>query len=320
MTIHPSMSDPDPKAAPRTVPVRRTRGMPLAVAPGVDDDPPPSVKGAGGPPRPRPKVVGARAPDETGMLPLTPNGREVSPSSDPSATAFFALPTPARAEKPRPAPPAAPAAAPPAPAPVITGPVAGAAPPPTPVRVESSNEGRVVSWRVWAVLLAMFALACFSFVAVAGIWLWRSRDAEEVVVTEPKPVTPVAASTSPPLVEEPPADPVIIQSAPRTPRRTTPVATPPPEPVPTPPPAATTGTVTISFSGDLVPSAVEVVCDATGFRERKSVAGNRVTISNVPAGVSCKGVPKGVPASNFGVKAGGSYTCTITGTTTSCGG
>lgn len=316
------MSDPDPKASPRTVPVRRARGLPVAVSPGTDDDPPPSVKGVGGAPRPRPKVVGARAPDETGMLPLTPDGRDLSPSSDPSATAFFALPTPARAEKPRPAP-SAPVGAPPppAPAPVITGPVAGAPAAPTPVRVESTpSEGRVVSWRVWAVLLAMFALACLSFVAVAGIWLWRTRDADEVVTTDPRPVTAPTPVEAAPLVEEPPADPVIIQAAPRTPRKTTTAATPAPAaPAPTPAPAST-GTVTISFAGDLIPASVEVVCDATGFRERKAVSGNRVSISNVPTGVSCKGVPKGVPASNFGVRAGGSYSCTITGTTTSCGG
>ncbi len=316
------MSEPaSPKDQPRAaVPVRRTRAVPMVIPSSrTDDDPPPSVKGAPGAPKPR--VVGARNPNETGMLPLQPvTGGKPSPA-DASATTFFALPGAPRAERPRPppTPTAVSMEADAAPAPsLITGPAVGARPVAAPVAAPDSGDSRVVSWRVWALLLAVFGLMGLFVLAVLGVWLIQNRDQGEVVTPTPVPVTTPVVETAP--MEVPSADPMVLTPVapiyrPRPPSNnttTTPVAT-----VPTPP-VASTGTVSISFSGDSVPAAVEVVCNSTGFRERGTVSGNRVSIPNVPVGAGCQAVPKGLPASNFTVKAGGSYACAVIGTTTSC--
>ncbi|MFN7145945.1 MAG: serine/threonine-protein kinase, partial [Myxococcota bacterium] len=113
-----------PKIVPRTASAARP-------APRAEDDEivPPSVKGAK-PGAPKPgngpkKMVGARSPDETGMLqmvPLSDNEDEKEAGADPSATSFFAIPAP-KAERPKAAAP--PPVAPPSPV---------AAPPPSPGR------------------------------------------------------------------------------------------------------------------------------------------------------------------------------------------
>ncbi len=315
------MSEPaSPKDQPRAaVPVRRTRAVPMVIPSSrTDDDPPPSVKGAPGAPKPR--VVGARSPNETGMLPLQPvSGGQPSPS-DASATTFFALPGAPRAERPRAAPTPAAVSMDPEPAPVvslITGPAVGARGPAPSAPTADPGDSRVVSWRVWALLLAVFALMGVFVLGVLGVWLIQNRDTDPVTST-PVVGTPPVAEPSP--MEVPTADPVVLTPVQPIyrPRSNPSPQTAPVVPVTPPPPAATTGTVTVSFSGDSVPSAVEVVCNSTGFRERAAVSGNRVAIQNVPVGAGCQGVPKGIPASNFTVKAGGSYACAVVGTTTSC--
>lgn len=96
-----------PHAPPKIVPRSQSAARPAPPAE-LDDIMPPSVKGkpAGGakpaPAGPR-KMVGARSPDETGMLqmvPLNDNEDEKEAAGDPSATAFFAIPAP-KAERPK---------------------------------------------------------------------------------------------------------------------------------------------------------------------------------------------------------------------------
>jgi serine/threonine-protein kinase len=102
---------PAPRIEPRSASARATPG------PLDEESLPPSVRGGGArPSRPAPAgpavPVGARRPDETGMLSMVPLG-DAPPDTgdgDGSATAFFALPAPRAA-----APKAAPSAPPPSP-------------------------------------------------------------------------------------------------------------------------------------------------------------------------------------------------------------
>lgn len=323
-------SDPNDTSPKAMVPVRRGRALPVAIPTRVDDDPPPSVRGPAGQPRSpagpgRPQLVGARSPAETGMLVMTPVGdnRGAGPAADdPSATRFFALPPPPSAPSPRAAArsesagAASLAVAPTPVVPVITGPVASSA---TPFPSAGSpqappSESRVESWRVAAVVIGLVFLAGIFGITATALIVFRSTTP---AVTVNPVLTPVAVVTPPPqVVEEVPVEPVVVANPrPRVPRPTP--APTVPAPVVVPPPA-TTGSVSISFSGESVPTGVEVVCTAEGFRERKSVSGNRVSVPNVPTGATCQAVPKGVAASNFPVKAGGSYSCAVVGTTTTC--
>lgn len=96
-----------PSSPPKIVPRSQSAARPAPPA-DLDDIMPPSVKGkpmgAGKPAPPGPrKMVGARSPDETGMLqmvPLNDNEDEKEAAGDPSATAFFAIPAP-KAERPK---------------------------------------------------------------------------------------------------------------------------------------------------------------------------------------------------------------------------
>ncbi len=150
----PVAAAPSP-VTPKIVPRSASAARP-APKPEEDDIVPPSVKGAkpapkGGPTNGPKKMVGARSPDETGMLqmvPLSDNEDEKEAGADPSATSFFAIPAP-KAERPKtaapppgaaPTPVAAPAGPPGArpayggppgyaPNPVAAGPAAPAAAP-----------------------------------------------------------------------------------------------------------------------------------------------------------------------------------------------
>lgn len=151
-----------PKIVPRTPSAARP-----APAAEEDDLAPPSVKG-GRPAAPKPaaggakKQLGARSPDETGMLqmvPLSDNEDEKEAGADPSATAFFAIPAP-KADRPKGAAPApssppsvAPVAGPPPARPAYGGPpayspnpVAAGPSAPPPVAPTPMVSGPVVSY------------------------------------------------------------------------------------------------------------------------------------------------------------------------------
>ncbi|MDP2308713.1 MAG: protein kinase [Pseudomonadota bacterium] len=111
------VSTPAPSlVAPKIVPRSASAARPAPPPASADDDLPPSVKGAKPglkPPAPR-KMMGARSPDETGMLqmvPLSDNEDEKEAGNDPSATSFFAIPAP-KSERPKGSAPSSGAASP----------------------------------------------------------------------------------------------------------------------------------------------------------------------------------------------------------------
>ncbi len=344
---------PAPRGAPRAKPFSppgapRPSRPPAPERPrGAAPAPPPRPA----PPEPaRPRMVGARSPDETGMLelvPLTAGGSDDSPVDDPSATAFFAIPAP-KAEAPKPAPPPSPSAPPPAPAapqmaapggppppPMgIQGPTPGAAPAApmggiqgptasgpagTPFQASQpppsahQKEKRVSSFRVFALLLAVFMLGCIA--VVSAVWIGLSRDKTDEVVQVPSTTPAVAQVPSRPQPqddtgEEPEPEP---QPRPR-PRSTNPSSSP----APAPKPAVNPGTLTVKMTDQTFLTTLEITCPS-GFRTRASISpGGSATISNVPTETCVLHFKGGAPARFSPVSGGQSLSCYIQGTTAVC--
>ena len=89
--------------------------------------------------------------------------------------------------------------------------------------------------------------------------------------------------------------------------------------VPTPTPrASATGTVTVTFTGASIPGKIEIDC-GEAFRKQQSLSGGSAIVAGVPTSGECKMIPKGgVVASKASVRGGGTYNCSISGTTTVC--
>ncbi len=115
----PRAPTPPPAAPSRPTPSRAgggQRARPFTPARPAPARPTPGPTAPSSSRKSAPKMVGARSPDETGMLemvPLSEQGGGDDGGDDPSATAFFAIPAP-KAEASKPAPPPPPPA-PPAP-------------------------------------------------------------------------------------------------------------------------------------------------------------------------------------------------------------
>lgn len=105
-----------------------------------------------------------------------------------------------------------------------------------------------------------------------------------------------------------------VKAPTKTPRTTNAGSTPATPAVP----KSDKGSVSVSFTSSPAPLQIEVRC-SDGFAGRASLGGGAASISGVPSGADCKMYPKGgVTATAYPVKAGGHYSCSITGTTTSC--
>ncbi len=166
---------------------------------------PPPMARRGGEKR-KPKVVGARSADETGMLELIPMGAEGGEEEEPeSATAFFAIPAPrkerAPAAPPPPTAPTAPASGPVSPSPVASGPVASGpvasgpvvgggaiasgpvagAPVQPPPSAAPQPGKRVQSNRVYALILAVLALVCTAIVVFLAVGRGTTEPEPEVI-------------------------------------------------------------------------------------------------------------------------------------------
>ncbi|MBM4392873.1 MAG: hypothetical protein FJ090_17245, partial [Deltaproteobacteria bacterium] len=315
------------------------------------------------------KAVGARSPDESGMLQMVPivNEDEQEAAADPSATAFFAIPAP-KSERAKSAPPPSPTSAafappggssPMTPAPMTPPPMSqasmmgGVAPPPasmaggistgapaggisgptsggygapqpgyggTPFGVSgqvptqgSSVESRMQSTRVFAIIAAALFMLCMAILAAAGIVFYQmtrdDTDAPVVATAAPVATTPAPA---------PRADTGQVPKPKATASTKSSGSTRAASAAPAAPRVGATAPVSVTFSGATVPTTVEVACDS-GFRDRGSVRGGVATVASVPTSGSCKLYPKGgVVGSSVAVRGGGSYSCTISGTTTSC--
>lgn len=293
--------------------------------------------------------MGARSPDETGMLELVPlnaDGPDDGPGDDPSATAFFAIPAP-RAERSSPSPSApAPTPAPPPPSPAgpppmggIQGPTPGyrapapAAPPApmggiqgptasgpagTPFQASQpppgapQKEKRVSSFRVYALVLAVFMLGCTA--VVLAVWFGQMRTKTD---PEPSSTTPAVAQ-APDVKDKPPKDTGEEPEPEPKPRR--PTNPRPSNPTPAAPaaPATNPGTLTVKMTDQTFLTTIEVTCPS-GMRQRAPITtGGSASIANVPNESCVLHFKGGAPARFSPVSGGQSISCQIIGSTAVC--
>ncbi len=339
-----------PPAGPRLTPKIVPRSASAAAK--ADDEVivPPSVKGRpASPPANGKKPTGARSADENGMLPMVPlneNADEREVQGDHSATAFFAIPAP-KAERAKSSAPSGPPMTPPQAGPRpftpaqsvvhqpaqslmqpaqsmagIQGPTvgygaaqtpfqtAGAQQPPPPA---ANAESRVQSFRVLAFMVAVGGLGAGLLLCFLAVAFWKfSQDAE-------KPTETVAAAAPPPPVQKKRQDdtaaPRVVAAAPKAPtnkpKSTTTTAAVPAAP------KSDKGTVSVTFTTTPAPMKIEVRCG--DFAGQGSVSGGSASVANVPTSGDCKMYPKGgLTATSYPVSGGKHYSCSITGTTTSC--
>jgi hypothetical protein len=264
-----------------------------------------------------PRAVGERRPDETGMLRMVPLAHVDAPVEDVNATAFFQVPVPNRARGPvAPMPSVAPAQLRPAfPEPLRAAPFASSAITPVilPAHTPPPSDGaRIQSMRVLAALSLVFLLlgAAALLAAVALVVVPRApvpplpEAPPTPVVTawqaDPEPEDTAAPDATAEVPVRAPSAPRVKDLAPRAPK---------------PPPVHT---VTARFSGDPLPTRVEVTCPGIA-RQRVDVVNGVATLPSLPAGVECWMHPKGgVVTTAAKIEAGRDYTCTLTSTTTSC--
>jgi hypothetical protein len=176
----------------------------------------------------------------------------------------------------------------------------------------ASVESRMQSTRVFALVAAAFAMLCMAVVAAGLVvwWQYTKEDTTEVVAV----AAPVTGTTTTKVKGSDTGLAAPKAKAPQTPKKT-----PSTPNTPTAPKLGATGSVSISFSGAQVPGAIEITCNS-GYRDKRSLSGGAATFAGVStASGDCKAYPKGgVVGTSFGVRGGGSYSCTISGTTTSC--
>jgi serine/threonine protein kinase len=74
-------------------------------------------------------------------------------------------------------------------------------------------------------------------------------------------------------------------------------------------------TMSVAFEGENAPTAVEVECPGTDYRQRRPLPAE---FTDLPRDTWCKLAPKGVVANPYRVRGGNRYTCRVEGTTTTC--
>jgi hypothetical protein len=262
-----------------------------------------------------------------------------------SATAFFAMPTPKRAEPPpAPAPPPSPQVMragsqpmgpPPQPMPSMTGmppgmgikgPVAGAPMQPMPSAQHgvyaqgpptltgmAPEQERAQSYRVFGLILSFVGLICMGLVVTMGLVVAAVVFDED---EEPTPVAVVAPPQAPPKMIVDTGTPAPKAAPKPRPRPVNSATSPTPRPAaPRPAPVvAPSGpaSATIKMTGSVPFTGIEINCPMSSFRQRASFAGGTATVAGVPV-EECKVTFKGGPPATFnGIRGGETRTCEYT--------
>lgn len=179
-------------------------------------------------------------------------------------------------------------------------------------------ESRSQNLRVYAIVF--FLLFAFCVVTLVTVWALVFAGGED-----PEPAVadaPIAAPAPPP---PPPSGPAQDTAEPREvkpkpqrrrsqPRAETPSA---PAPAPAPKPKVGPGPLTITLTEGNA-TGVEVKCAGSGFRQRGSFTGGKVTVPNVPAEDCELHFKGGAPAMYRPVRGNQTVTCRIQGTTGVC--
>jgi hypothetical protein len=178
----------------------------------------------------------------------------------------------------------------------------------------AADESRMQSTRVFALVFVALAMVCLATMLAGGIVWWKLSQ-------DDAPAAPATVATAPVAPPKP-----ATQAGDTGLPQVQPTATPKPKPKPsgggaTPAPtprASATGTVSVNFTGAQIPTKIEIACD-NGFQQRVSLSGGSGSVASVPTSGTCKMHLKGgVVATPVTVRGGGSYACSVTGTTTVC--
>ena len=181
----------------------------------------------------------------------------------------------------------------------------------------SADESRMQSTRVFALVFAALAMVCFATVLAGGIVWWKMSQADST----PAPTTVATAPIAPPKSPVAAADTGQGQAVPKVPAvkpRVKPSGAGGGTSTPPTPRASATGTVTVNFTGEQIPTKIEIACEG-GFQQRVSLSGGSGSVAGVPTSGSCKMHLKGgVVSTPATVRGGGTYSCSVSGTTTVC--
>ncbi len=174
-----------------------------------------------------------------------------------------------------------------------------------------AEESRAAQARVAALVGAILVLLLAATLAAAGAAAVRVATAasppEVIVSAPPPPAWDREEEADAPDDED--GDPVPPHVGRPRPRASAPAA------AATRAPAE--GIVRVRFTGDRIPSGVEVTCDGA-YRRREPLSDGAATFTGVPSTAECKMHLRGVVATAATVRAGQAYGCSVLGTTTRC--
>ncbi len=175
------------------------------------------------------------------------------------------------------------------------------------------KEKRVSSFRVYALVMAVFVLGCTA--VVLAVWFGQMRDKPS---SEPTTTTTTAVADAPvrqpkaakDTGEEPEPEP--------QPRRTTTRKATTTAPAAPAAPKSNPGTLTVKMTDQTFLTTIEVTCPS-GMRQRAAISpGGSATVSNVPNETCVLHFKGGAPARFSPVSGGQSLSCYIQGTTAVC--
>ncbi len=187
-------------------------------------------------------------------------------------------------------------------------------------------EERSSSGRVYAIVLALFAIViCSGVSALGGLLLWTQMDKDEVVADNdppPRGADPVVSDDPDTGGDEVlPVETVTPIKKPKTPKQPkvdggTPAEVKPP-PEPKKPPPAAKATITVKIPSDFPATGAVVKCGE--MSKKGSFSGGVASIPDIPTSEDCTLLFKGGPPAQFRpVRGGQSLNCTFVGTTASC--
>jgi cytoskeletal protein RodZ len=174
------------------------------------------------------------------------------------------------------------------------------------------QQKRVSSFRVYALILAVFVLGCTA--VVLAVWIGSNAKKDDPVATSSNDAV-AQAPTKEPEPQEDTAEEPAPSPAPKQ------YAKPPSSggsSAPAPKPAVNPGTLTVKMTDQTFLTTIEVTCPS-GLRQRASISpGGSASVSNVPSETCVLHFKGGAPARFSPVSGGQSLSCYIQGTTAVC--
>ena len=185
------------------------------------------------------------------------------------------------------------------------------------------NENRARSYRVYAIVLGLFALVFAALCTGVGGLIYMQNNQpdatspEPTVAASPKPKSQPTEDTAADVALPPPA-PMPARPRPQPRPRPSGGTAPSPRPAPAPAPTTSPRDVTIVIPEGEFFTAAEITCNSPSFRGRGAFSGTSATVRNVPPG-DCKVHFKGGKPATASISGGKtSYSCVFSSAVASC--